>query len=213
MREVSLVSMLTISKWSAGAIFYLKPTAKQRWAGHTCSVLRGVASLSPSVQCTIWRTSVSAGWSGGPAGEAAGGRCRKMPKKKGKKKGGKGKKKAAKLKAAAEREEAMVKCKLFMKAYQTHCAASDSSPSPKILKACRESVEEDKSLCKVRVSWHSLLLRFRKCLDNPPPRPYGHSSTVVSHEMKSREVIVQRAWLHAWVYNASNQATSLLQPT
>lgn len=71
-----------------------------------------------------------------------------MPKKKGT--GGKGKKrKASRIKAAAEREEAMVKCKHFLKAYQTHCAASDSAPSPKIVSACRESVEEDKSLTKV----------------------------------------------------------------
>lgn len=70
-----------------------------------------------------------------------------MPKKKGK--GGKGKRKASRQQAVEEREEAMVKCKRFLKAYQTHCAASDSIPSPKIVSACRESVEEDKSLTKV----------------------------------------------------------------
>lgn len=79
-----------------------------------------------------------------------------MPKKKGKKKGAKGKKKAAKLKAAAEREEVLVKCKQFLKAYQAHCTTSDSSPSPKIVKACRESVEEEKSLFKVRGNPHPL---------------------------------------------------------
>jgi hypothetical protein len=73
-----------------------------------------------------------------------------MPKKKKGMKGAKGKKKAAKLKAIAEREEAMVKCKYFLKTYQTHCAASDSSPSPKIVRGCRESIEEDISLAKVR---------------------------------------------------------------
>lgn len=77
-----------------------------------------------------------------------------MPAKKKGTKGDKGKRKASRLKAAEERELAKGKCKLFLKAYQTHCAASDSSPSQKIVRACRESVEEDKSMSKVRTFTH-----------------------------------------------------------
>lgn len=77
-----------------------------------------------------------------------------MPTKKGKGGPGKGKKrKASRAQAAAEREEVMVKCKRFLKAYQTNCAASDSTPSPKIVSACRECVEEDKSMTKVSKGW------------------------------------------------------------
>lgn len=73
-----------------------------------------------------------------------------MPaKKKGGKKGGKAKKKAAKLKAAKEKEVAKGKTKIFLHAYNTNCASSDSVPSARILSACRDCMEDDKPLTKV----------------------------------------------------------------
>lgn len=74
-----------------------------------------------------------------------------MPgKKKGKgKKGGK-KTKAAKLKAAEERENAVRKTRNFLRAYPTHCAASGSVPSGRIISACRECLAEESALTKVR---------------------------------------------------------------
>lgn len=73
-----------------------------------------------------------------------------MPAKKKGKKGDKGKRKSSRLKALADMEVAKGKCKVFLKAYPTYCAASDSSPSPKIMRTCRESLEEDKLVTQVR---------------------------------------------------------------
>ena len=77
-----------------------------------------------------------------------------MPAKKGKK-GGKGKgkgkkKKAAKLKAAVEKEEVKGKTKLFFRVYPTYCAAAGSIPAPRVVSACKECIEEDIPLNKVK---------------------------------------------------------------
>ena len=72
-----------------------------------------------------------------------------MPGKKGKGKKG-GKAKAGKVKAAEEREEAVRKTKIFLRAYQTYCAASGSVPSGRVISASRECIEEESSMTKVR---------------------------------------------------------------
>ena len=72
-----------------------------------------------------------------------------MPKKKGKKAKKGGKKKAA---VAAEKEEVKGKTKIFLKVYQTNCMMTDSIPIPRILKSCRECLEEGKPLTKVKIS-------------------------------------------------------------
>ncbi len=98
-----------------------------------------------------------------------------MPaKKRGAKKGGK-KKKAARAKATEERDQAMLKMRRFLKAYPTHCAAADSTQSPGIMAACRESLDEEKIFTKassilihtfnfVAAKGCKLVLRFSKLL-------------------------------------------------
>lgn len=75
-----------------------------------------------------------------------------MPGKKGKKggKGKKGKKKAAKAKAAAEKEEVKGKTKMFFRVYPTYCAAAGSIPAPRVISACRQCLEDDVPLNKVK---------------------------------------------------------------
>lgn len=73
-----------------------------------------------------------------------------MPKKKGKKgKSKKGSKKKAAV--AAEKEEVKGKTKIFLRVYQTNCLMTDSVPIPRILKSCRECLEEGKPLTKVKI--------------------------------------------------------------
>ncbi len=73
-----------------------------------------------------------------------------MPAKKKKSGKGKGKKKAAKLKAAVEKEEVKGKTKIFFRVYPTYCAAAGSIPAPRVVSACRECIEDDIPLNKVK---------------------------------------------------------------
>lgn len=76
-----------------------------------------------------------------------------MPKKgKGKKKGGSKKKGKKGAKAAAEKEEVRKKCSTFLKIYQQRCVATASTASQIICQACRECIENEKALLKVKKS-------------------------------------------------------------
>ena len=73
-----------------------------------------------------------------------------MPTKKKKGGAGKGTGKGKKSAAAAAESEQMVRtCRNFLKVYQQRCAAANNTAWPRILRDCRECVENEKPLTKV----------------------------------------------------------------
>ena len=69
-----------------------------------------------------------------------------MPGKKKKGKGG-GKKKGGKKKAAkgeADKNEELIKCRVFLKAYQRSCTLPGRICSPEVVKLLRESMKGEK---------------------------------------------------------------------
>ncbi len=67
-------------------------------------------------------------------------------KKKARKTKGKSKKKE---KAEAETKDMLVTTRKFLKMYSLNCAASNSAQSARIIKSCKESMEEEKPFGKV----------------------------------------------------------------
>lgn len=112
-----------------------------------------------------------------------------MPAKKGKKgkgKGKKGKKKAAKLKAAVEKEEVKGKTKLFYRVYPAYCAAAGSIPAPRVITACRDCIEDDIPLNKVKKLEFSTNSHLRKCQGVFDP-PLSHTPTVCARDWPRTE--------------------------